>query len=227
MHWVWLHLLFCQIEKASFLWYFFQYAQFITGNEYQGTHADTSLEGESYKNGFLAFLCLIGTVYFKRHGNGFETPSPANHLLKFSDTYSTTEHQHKAWLADIWQTVADQSTFDTEMIPSNEALYYRWKRSCWVLHMWKTGDKNHMVLEPITKYGWTLSDKWNSPQNMAAICQRVHLLLKGCKCVIGCTTKRCSCKRNNTQCSEKCQRTNCLNMPRTEGSEDIDLAELF
>ena len=51
-------------------------------------------------------------------------------------------------------------------------------------------------------------------------------LLKGSKCVTGCTTRRCSCKRNNTQCSEGCQCTNCLNMPRTGGREDIDLAEI-
>ena len=88
-----------------------------------------------------------------------------------------------------------------------------------------------MVLEPITEYGWTLSDNklavlWDTPQYIEAIRQRVRLLLKQCKCVTGCTTKRCSCKRNNTQCSEGCQCTNCLNMPRIEGSKDIDLAEI-
>ena len=143
------------MERPGFYNTFFQYAQFITGKEYQGTLANTSLEGESYKNGFLAFLRLIGTVYFKRYANGFETPSPANHFLRFSDAHSTTEHQHKAWLEDIRQTFADQTTFDTEMIPSNEALYYHWKRS---FHMWRQGDMNHMVLEPITNYGWILSN---------------------------------------------------------------------
>ena len=127
---------FGQIGKARFLRYFFQYAQFITGKEYQGTLADTSLEEESYKNGFLAFLCLISTVYFKRYANGFETPSPANHFLRFSDAHSTTEQQRRAWLEDIRQTFADRSTFDTEMIPSNEPLYYHWKRS---LHLEPSG----------------------------------------------------------------------------------------
>ena len=81
------------------------------------------------------------------------------------------------------------------MIPSNEAVYYHWKRSCWVIHMWRQGDKNHMILEPITKYGRTLSNNklavlWDMPENMEAIHQRVHLLFKGCKCVTGCMTKR-------------------------------------
>ena len=117
------------------------------------------------------------------------------------------------------------------MIPSNEALYYHWKRSCWVLHMWRQVDKNSMVLRPITEYGWTLSDNkltvvWDTLQNMQAIHDRVNLLLKGCKCVTCCTTKRCGCERKNTHCSEGCQCINCLNMPSTEGAEDHDLSEI-
>ena len=100
-------------------------------------------------------------------------------------------------LEDIQQTVTNQSTFDTEVVPSNEAVYYHWKRSCWVIHMWRQGDK------PITNYGWTLSDNklavlWDTPEEMEKIHQRVHLLLKGCRCVTGCTTRRCSCKKNNS-----------------------------
>lgn len=68
-------------------------------------------------------------------------------------------------LEDIQQTVTNQSTFDTEVVPSNEAVYYHWKRSCWVIHMWRQGDK------PITNYGWTLSDNklavlWDTPEEM-------------------------------------------------------------
>ena len=222
---------FSQIGKATFLRYFFQYAAFITGRESQGTLADTGLEGETYNNGFLAFLRLIGTVYFKKHATGFETPSPANHFQNFSSTHTTVQQQHKDWLEDIRQNIADRITFDNDMIPSIEALYYHWKRSCWVLHMWRQADKNNMVLKPITEYSWTLSDNkltvvWDTPENMQAIRDRVSLLLKGCKCVTCCTTRRCGCKRNNTQCSEGCQCINCLNMPRTEEVEDGDLAEI-
>ena len=168
---------FSQIGKATFLRYFFQYAAFITGRESKDSLADTGLEGENYKNGFLAFLRLIGTVYFKKHATAFDTPSPANHFLKFSGT--TPQQQHKDWLEDIQQHAADRSTFDNDMIPSTEALYYHWKRSCWVVHMWRQGDKNHMDLQPITEYGWSLINNkltvlWDTVENMEAIRQRVH-----------------------------------------------------
>ena len=222
---------FSQIGKATFLRYFYQYTAFITGRESQGTLADTGWEGEAYKNGFLAFLRLIGTIYFKKHATAFETPSPANHFQNFSATHTTIQQQHKDWLEDIQQNIADRITFENDMIPSNEALYYHWKRSCWVLHMWRQADKNSIVLQPITEYGWTISDNkltvvWDTPQNMQAIRDRVNLLLKGCKCVTCCTTERCGCKRKNTHCSEGCQCINCLNMPSTEGAEDHDLSEI-
>jgi len=110
------------------------------------------------------------------------------------------------------------------MILSIEALYYNWKRSCWVVRMWRQGDKNHMDLQPITEYDWSLINNkltalWDTVENMEAIRQKVHLLLKGCRCVTGCATRRCGCKKNNTQCSEGCQCTNCINMPETEGRE--------
>jgi len=97
--------------------------------------------------------------------------------------------------------------------------------------MWRQGDKNHMDLQPITEYGWSLINNkltvlWDTVENMEAIRQRVHLLLKGCRCVTGCATRRCGCKKNNTQCSEGCQCTNCINMPETEGRGDLDLAEI-
>ncbi len=49
--------------KAVFFNIFFQHAQFISGQ-----HADGSLSNISIENrdkGFLAFLRLIGTIYFK------------------------------------------------------------------------------------------------------------------------------------------------------------------
>ena len=58
---------FSGIGKATFLRYFFQYASFITGNDsnIKGTLADTALNMQTCSRGFLAFLRLIGTTYFK------------------------------------------------------------------------------------------------------------------------------------------------------------------
>ena len=52
--------------------------------------------------------------------------------------------------------------------------------------MWRQADKDSMVLQPITKYGWTLRETkltlfWGTPQNKQAIHDRVNLLSKGCK----------------------------------------------
>ena len=105
-------------------------------------------------------------------------------------------------------------TFENEMMPSDDALYLHWRRSCWVLHMWRQAN---MSLKPITDYGWqlvenTLTVVWYTPKNITSICNRVRLLLRGCKCVTGCTTGRCGCKKSLRKCSEGCQCRNCLNM---------------
>ena len=92
---------------------------------------------------------LIGTVYFKKHASGFGTYSPAAHFQKFTDPTLTVREQHSAWLEDIRQNISYRIKFENEMVPSDEALKLHWKRSCWVIHMWKQSDQNRMVLEPI------------------------------------------------------------------------------
>ncbi len=221
---------FSQLGKATFLRYFFQYASFITSGEPPGTLADTSLDGEKYKDGYLAFMQLIGTLYFKKHATGFESSSPATHFLKFATTGTSMLQQHQSWLEDIRQNIWDRVKFENEMIPSNEALYLHWKRSCWVLHMWRQADQNYLVLQPVTNYGWTLTEGklcivWDTPSNLQVIRDRVSLLLRGCKCATGCATGRCGCKRSKRPCSEGCQCKNCLNITsRTD--EATELAEL-
>ena len=74
---------FSQLGKATLIRYFFQYASFITGGEQPGTLADTQLNERSYKLGFLAFMRLIGTVYFKKHATGFNTSSSFAHFIQF------------------------------------------------------------------------------------------------------------------------------------------------
>ena len=74
---------FSGLGKATFLRYFFQFASFITGANAQGSLMNIQLQGGIYKQGFLAFLRLVGTVYFKKHASGFNTPSPASHFMGF------------------------------------------------------------------------------------------------------------------------------------------------
>jgi len=50
--------------------------------------------------------------------------------------------------------------------------------------LWRQTDKNTMVLQPITNYGWAVNDSkltvvWDTPTNMQAIRDRVNVLLRG------------------------------------------------
>ena len=112
------------------------------------------------------------------------------------------------------------------MLPSTEALFLHWQRSCWVIHMWEQADRNTMTLEPITHHGWNITDEkltvvWDTPQNIQAVRDRVKLLLRGCKCVTGCTTGRCGCKKMNQHCSKGCECKNCANITTVENETDI------
>ena len=230
---------FSGIGKATFLRYFFQYASFITGNDsnIKGTLADTALKMQTCSQGFLAFLRLIGTTYFKKHASGFDTNSPVSHFNKFSESSHDQLQQHSAWLNDIRQNIWDRITFENEIIPSTDALWRHWKRSCWIIDMWRQADKNNMVLQPLNSHGWTIDDghltiDWDSMENIKAIQDRVSLLTKGCKCKTGCTTARCGCKKKRMNCSAGCMCTNCSNLPENEevqslcSQQDTAIAEI-
>ncbi len=101
---------FSQLGKATFLRYFFQYASFITAGDQPntpGTLASTALNGEC-NTGFLAFIRLVGTVYYKEHASGFESTSPVTHFIKFTDPGLTVLDQHFSWLEDFRQNISDR-----------------------------------------------------------------------------------------------------------------------
>ena len=64
-----------------------------------------------------------------------------------------TSKSHSTWLDDIRHSIWDRVTFENEMVPSDEALFLHWKRSCWVLDMWRQADQNIMTVKPVTQYG--------------------------------------------------------------------------
>ena len=47
--------------------------------------------------------------------------------------------------------------------------------------------------------------------NVSAVRERVHSLLRGCKCSKGCVNKRCGCRSKGKLCSIGCQCLNCVN----------------
>ena len=135
------------------------------------------------------------------------------------------EEQHRNWLEDIRLNIWDRITFEGEMVPSTEALWRHWKRSCWVIEMWSQADRNTMQVADITSCGWNVIDgilsiEWDSDDNQAAISERILLLTKGCKCRTGCTTGRCGCQKKGQSCSEGCMCQHCSNLPKTSGNED-------
>ena len=224
---------FSRIGKASFLRYFYQHAAFITAGKDSTTPGQLSQVGltdNSYQQGYLAFLRLIGTIYFKRYPTGFKEATPKTHFETFLNPTKTTKEQHYEWLNSIRETVWERAQFENEMVASNDALFLHWKRTCWVLHMWAQADQPQMVLQPINSYGWTMSNqiltiKWDSEANMKAVRERVDQLLRGCRCSTGCTNGRCGCRRNGKKCSIGCECQNCTNT-KTSPSSVQDMNEL-
>ena len=63
-------------------------------------------------------------------------------------------------------------------------------------------------------------------ENKKAVAERVGLLTKGCRCITGCLTGRCGCRRKGKKCSEGCECLHCINLPNvnTSGNEDAVIA---
>lgn len=232
---------FSGISKATFLRCFYQYAEFISsglGNT-PGTLSDVNLEQDNFNTGFLAFLRLVGVVYFKKYALAFSSTTPVIHFNTFNNHRTNPLEQHQKWLEDVRQNIWDRTLFENEMIPSTDALYRHWKRSCWIINMWHQANCSQMVLKPLSLYGWKVIDNsltidWDSAENMAAVQQRVESLTRGCKCRTGCRTLRCGCRKQGRQCTEGCECTSCVNIeielatgPQNEDSLlDVTLEEL-
>ena len=171
---------FSGLGKATFLRYFFQYASFITaGSSHHsstaGTLADTDLDS-SYESGYLAFFRLVGTVYFKKYSTGFDTRSPFSHFMKFST--ESREEQHSKWIESIRETIWVRTKSECEMVPSNDALMLHWKRSCWVVHMWREANRAQQVFKPLAGNGWEIVNGeiqvvWDSQENIEDVRSRV------------------------------------------------------
>jgi hypothetical protein len=212
---------FSGIGKATFSKHFYQNATFITGNNHAGCLFDTTTDTK--KEGFLAFLRLIGTIYYKKYASGFEATSPA-HLFNQTDPAKSEEERHYQWIETIRQGIWDRITYETDMIPSISALWRHWQRTCWVMGYWNQAAKNVMTMEDLHNNGWKydgaeLVVEWDSEENSRDVRERVDLLTKGCKCRTGCTTLRCSCRKSGGTCSVGCECINCKNLDKRNEKE--------
>jgi len=102
---------FKSLGKATILNTFFQHAEFICGVNMPGCLHHTLEHNKS--GGFLSFIRLVGTCYFKKHLAAFvsvyghETPT---HLYNSVDHSLQTQQKHEIWLQKIRKVVGERIT---------------------------------------------------------------------------------------------------------------------
>jgi hypothetical protein len=126
-----------EIGKATFLNAFFQHADFITGISMPGS---LNQFREHNKNmGFLSFLRLIGTVYFKKHFASFfslyqhKTPQQ---LYNSTDNTLPIEERHNKWIQQIRDVVGERIVSEDQRVPSTTSLWRHWLRTTYVCMLW-------------------------------------------------------------------------------------------
>ena len=176
---------FKSLGKITLLNNFYQYTTFIgslhkTQPEYRG-------------DGFLAFVRLIGTAYFKKHLAAFislykyETPK---HLFTSLDPSLDPYAKHEVWLQEIRSVVNDRITTEEEKVPSITSLWRHWIRSCWVAELWNNSIASdvYSTLSSPENSGWickpdgTYEIEWETAEVQAKIQSTIDFLLKGCNC---------------------------------------------
>lgn len=185
------------LGKVQFLNTFHQYAGFINGIDKPGYLINTTDDREY---GFLSFLRLVGSTYFKKHLSAFvahhrkETPEQLYHSVDINDP----RKKHKEWFSIIRCTVANLITAEEDRVPSITSLWRHWCRSCWIFEMWQ-----HCHLEDIyitlplpETSGWkrdrttgSYSIDWESEEETARVSDTINFLTNGCACKKGCTSK--------------------------------------
>ena len=182
---------FTGLGKAAFLNAFYQYSNFITGNKVEGSLSDNSGESET-KKGFLSFVRLVGTLYFKKHLSAFvalmcvQTPIQ----LFISTTGQTSEERHQQWYGNIRGIVSDRICNEEERMPSYTSLWRHWLRACWVAQMWQNSHKVDVynALPSPEQSGWKRSSTgsyevdWDCSNFQSTVQETIDFLTKGCSC---------------------------------------------
>lgn len=161
--------------------------------------------------GFLAFLRLVGSAYFKKHLSAFKHSTPES--LYSSIEASSIVTQHKEWMEVIRKTVWEKTVEEKFFVPSNEALELHWKRCKWVLQYWSSATNQDITMPALSDYGWYREDgalkvQWDTNENITRVEEHIAFLTTGCRCKTGCTTRRCKCKKGDQQCGPSCK---CIN----------------
>ena len=186
-------------------------------------------------SGFLAFIRLIGTLYFKKHLSafvselGFQTPNQ----LYNSITTPAIDERHEEWLKHIRDIISDRIMSEEERVPSYTALWRHWKRVCWVSEMWNNSPQQDVMKEISLPEdsGWFLTAdnkyaiEWESPEIEEQVKSSINFLVKGCSCKKSkCKTLQCSCRKGGRNCGPGCECHGCTNLPNisVEANSDTD-----
>ena len=216
------------LGKAYFLNSLFEYSDFICSNSDQipGTLAQPESE-----QSLLSFFRLVGCTYFRKHKAAFLPmyPTPMSVFHSLSRDKQTPLAHHNTWLQFLRERVWSRIKYEEEMIPSDDALERHWKRSCWVLAVWKQANDNNINYPPLNGNGWKQTDSellqidWDSDFNICKVCTRVALIRKGCGCKTGCMTNRCKCRKSGNHCGPGCACLSCCNLPAKTNPEQVEV----
>ena len=213
----------CQQSKTTFFKLFFQYAKFIVGigvksvdQHITGCLTQTEVP-DSWESGLLAFFRLIGVVYFASNRACLHDYVSPSDLFDSIEAANALDHHHE--YLEIICKATWKGAFEDTLLPSDTALMYHWKRTCWVSTVWGSSFTPIFNYPDIALYGWkpdntakTVSVVWDSDENMLAARENVRFYTRGCGCPTSrCLRATCRCRKNGKSCGPGCTCKNCGN----------------
>jgi len=142
--------------------------------------------------GFLSFIRLVGTCYFKKHATAFvalKGHKTSLHLFNSIDPSLQPEDRHHIWLNTIREAVSDIISSEEDRVPTITSL---WLRYCWVSQIWRNSTNPDMFA------------LLQAPEIQLTIKENVEFLMKGCSCTKGSETLRHGCKKQRRSCGPGC-----------------------
>ena len=122
-------------SKASIINNFMQHASFISGGNAVGNLHHTNPTNNDI--GFLSFLHLVGTCYFKRHISAFTGHETPMQLYNSVDDTLPVSERHKIWIKKLRESVSNTTLSEEDRVPTYTSLWRHWLRSSWVHQMWQ------------------------------------------------------------------------------------------
>ena len=142
MHGVQLYFIFSwSWQSIYFLNSLFEYSDFICLNTEE---APGILASQDSDLSFLSFLRLVGCAYFRKHKSAFLPmyPTPMTIFNSLSKEDQTLRDHHSTLLQFMRETIWSRIKYEEDMIPSDGARQRHWKRSCWVLRVWRQANSS-------------------------------------------------------------------------------------